>query len=615
MTRDVSDSEGSEKSRSDRHGGVTVLDQDDDRVPSEEEILEYAEYLGIDVEKEQDLLWIAREGVIAPVPKPWKACTENGDDVFYFNFETGESIWDHPSDERYRQLVIDKRKEKAAASMVRPSKLVYPLDDKQSEVEVTETSKGSESKASTVESKPGSTALDSTTEAQDVKKEHNRPDQSSSMSAEESFSASLSASESASAGKAVPEDKPASQESRSKSSEAKLNLKDSKGSGPGVGIGGAGAKDVASGKIDSGKNKERGGLEEIEEEDGVESPESGSQSAPTTKADAAKGGVDVLDQDDDRVPSEEEILEYAEYLGIDVEKEQDLLWIAREGVIAPVPKPWKACTENGDDVFYFNFETGESIWDHPSDERYRQLVIDKRKEKAAASMVRPSKLVYPLDDKQSEVEVTETSKGSESKASTVESKPGSTALDSTTEAQDVKKEHNRPDQSSSMSAEESFSASLSASESASAGKAVPEDKPASPLASDAVPSAVGLSGVGLGGACLGDPISETNEKAFEDEAKPEPKVVASSASELSEDFMSEASPNSSFVEAPKAVGDTLELSMSATGDLELQAMQLMHSLEADVASLARSLALLRQIRESQRIYMELLLHGTVVTAS
>lgn len=326
------------------------------------------------------------------------------------------------------------------------------------------------------------------------------------------------------------------------------------------------------------------------------------------------GGVTVLDQDDDRVPSEEEILEYAEYLGIDVEKEQDLLWIAREGVIAPVPKPWKACTENGDDVFYFNFETGESIWDHPSDERYRQLVIDKRKEKAA---VHPSKMVFPLDGKQSEAQVTETSKGSESKAvpSTAESKTSSAALDSTTEAKDVKKEHNRPDQSSSMSAEESFSASLSASESASAGKALPEDKPASPVASDTVPSAVGLSGVGLGGACLGDPVSETNEKVFEDEAKPEPKVVASSASELSEDFMSEASPNSSFVEAPKAVGDTLELSMSATGDLELQAMQAMHSLEADVASLTRSLAVLQQIRESQRQYLELLLHGTLVSTS
>ena len=64
-----------------------------------QEVLEFAEYL------EHDLLWIAREGVVAPVPAPLKAFTENGDDVFYFNFEAGESIWDHPSDENYRQLL------------------------------------------------------------------------------------------------------------------------------------------------------------------------------------------------------------------------------------------------------------------------------------------------------------------------------------------------------------------------------------------------------------------------------------------------------------------------------------------------------------------------------
>ena len=121
MAVDVSDSEDSERSKSDRPG-VTVLDQDDDRVPTEDEVLEFAEYLGIDLEKEQDLLWIAREGVVAPVPAPWKACTENGDDVFYFNFETGESIWDHPADERYRQLLEEKRKENVAASIVRTSK-------------------------------------------------------------------------------------------------------------------------------------------------------------------------------------------------------------------------------------------------------------------------------------------------------------------------------------------------------------------------------------------------------------------------------------------------------------------------------------------------------------
>merc|ERR1719282_153648 len=98
--------------------GVVVLEDDqDDRVPSEEEIREYAEFLGINVDTEPYLMWIARDGVSAPVPHPWKACTQNGDDVFYFNFDTSESSWEHPCDEKFKTLVeIERKKHTGAAS-------------------------------------------------------------------------------------------------------------------------------------------------------------------------------------------------------------------------------------------------------------------------------------------------------------------------------------------------------------------------------------------------------------------------------------------------------------------------------------------------------------------
>jgi len=96
---------------------VIVLESsDDERVPTEEEVNEYAEFLGLDPATEPHLLWIAKEGVVAQVPAPWKACTENGDDVFYFNFETGDSVWEHPSDEKYRQLVEDHRNKPPSTS-------------------------------------------------------------------------------------------------------------------------------------------------------------------------------------------------------------------------------------------------------------------------------------------------------------------------------------------------------------------------------------------------------------------------------------------------------------------------------------------------------------------
>jgi hypothetical protein len=72
----------------------------------------------------QDLLYIAREGLQvylktslnnsisynsilsnplnsdqAPLPEHWKPCkTKDTDEVYYFNFTSGESIWDHPCD-------------------------------------------------------------------------------------------------------------------------------------------------------------------------------------------------------------------------------------------------------------------------------------------------------------------------------------------------------------------------------------------------------------------------------------------------------------------------------------------------------------------------------------
>ncbi|CAE8728872.1 unnamed protein product, partial [Polarella glacialis] len=98
-------------------------------------------------------------------------------------------------------------------------------------------------------------------------------------------------------------------------------------------------------------------------------------------SDGEAGPVQVLDEEDDsnREPTEEEVLEYAEFLGLDPVKEKHLLWIAREGVVAPVPHPWKACQED-DEVFYFNFETSESLWDHPCDSHYRGLLEKHRKE-------------------------------------------------------------------------------------------------------------------------------------------------------------------------------------------------------------------------------------------
>ena len=45
-------------------------------LPTEDEILEYAKWLGMDPEEDKDLFYIAKEGLKAPLPKDWKPCKD-----------------------------------------------------------------------------------------------------------------------------------------------------------------------------------------------------------------------------------------------------------------------------------------------------------------------------------------------------------------------------------------------------------------------------------------------------------------------------------------------------------------------------------------------------------
>jgi chromosome segregation ATPase len=89
---------------------------DPNYVPTESEIVEYAKWLGMDLDKDKDLFWVAKEGLMAPLPKNWKPCkTKQTEDIYYFNFSTGESTWDHPCDGYYKRLFEEAKKKKETA--------------------------------------------------------------------------------------------------------------------------------------------------------------------------------------------------------------------------------------------------------------------------------------------------------------------------------------------------------------------------------------------------------------------------------------------------------------------------------------------------------------------
>ncbi|XP_059812812.1 centrosomal protein of 164 kDa-like isoform X6 [Hypanus sabinus] len=99
-----------------RIGDQLILEEDYDEnyIPSEQEIQEYAREIGIDPDNEPELMWLAREGIVAPLPQEWKPCQDVTGDVYYFNFVSGQSTWDHPCDEQYRKLVSMEREKQHA---------------------------------------------------------------------------------------------------------------------------------------------------------------------------------------------------------------------------------------------------------------------------------------------------------------------------------------------------------------------------------------------------------------------------------------------------------------------------------------------------------------------
>ncbi|XP_049540077.1 uncharacterized protein MAL13P1.304 isoform X2 [Anopheles darlingi] len=79
--------------------------------PSKEEILEYAVKIGIDPDKETYLVYLARQGLLHPLPENWKPCySKQIKAYYYYDRATKKSQWEHPIDVLYRAKVTDARK-------------------------------------------------------------------------------------------------------------------------------------------------------------------------------------------------------------------------------------------------------------------------------------------------------------------------------------------------------------------------------------------------------------------------------------------------------------------------------------------------------------------------
>ncbi|XP_058302384.1 centrosomal protein of 164 kDa isoform X8 [Hylobates moloch] len=153
---------------------------------SQIELLEFAREIGIDPIKEPELMWLAREGIMAPLPGEWRPCQDITGDIYYFNFTNGQSTWDHPCDEHYRNLVIQERAKLSTSGAIKKKKKKKEKKDKKdretpkSSLESLRTSQPEEKKDVSLDSdaagpptpcKPSSPGADSSLSSADGKRQ------------------------------------------------------------------------------------------------------------------------------------------------------------------------------------------------------------------------------------------------------------------------------------------------------------------------------------------------------------------------------------------------------------------------------------------------------------
>ena len=66
----------------------------------------------MDLRKDKELFYIAREGLKAPLPEVWKPAKNKKGEIYYLNVETKKTQWEHPCDEHYKKVYQEAFKKK-----------------------------------------------------------------------------------------------------------------------------------------------------------------------------------------------------------------------------------------------------------------------------------------------------------------------------------------------------------------------------------------------------------------------------------------------------------------------------------------------------------------------
>lgn len=88
---------------------------DSDSETDLDEVNEYAKYLGMDVDADPELLFIAAYAMEADVPADWTACLDASGKEYFCNLNTGNTQYQHPMDAKYIKMYQNLKAKKTGS--------------------------------------------------------------------------------------------------------------------------------------------------------------------------------------------------------------------------------------------------------------------------------------------------------------------------------------------------------------------------------------------------------------------------------------------------------------------------------------------------------------------
>ena len=89
-----------------------------------EDVLDYAVLLGMKLDEDKELLWIADQALQSQDPEGWSQCESPNGDLYYVNDVTKQVLWQHPLDYQYQQMYLEEKQVTLPTRLASPS---HPL--------------------------------------------------------------------------------------------------------------------------------------------------------------------------------------------------------------------------------------------------------------------------------------------------------------------------------------------------------------------------------------------------------------------------------------------------------------------------------------------------------